>query len=196
MKTKNFLEKILFLPDFVKYLLFFGIWLLIGTILYFLFINPQFKEIQKKQIEYTRIRKKTLMIVRVQKELNKFKKEFKEIKKLYQLAIKKLPNTREIPNLILRISSYGKENNLSFLLFKPKKEIKKEFYVVIPISLKFTGDFVNTGNFFYEIGKTTRIVKIKNFTITKRKNNSIYVNALIETYKFIKNSKKNAKKKK
>ena len=193
---KQIIEKIIFLKDFYKYLIFISLWAVIGIILYFLVINPQYAKIKKKKVEYLNVKRKTLMIVRVKKKLDKFKKEFENVKKEYKLAVKKLPNKREIPNLLLKISSYGKENNLNFLFFRPHKEIKKEFYAIIPISLKFTGTYANSGNFFYEIGKTTRIVKIKKFSVKKRMNNTILINAYLETYKFIKNYEKKKKRKK
>jgi len=98
---------------------------------------------------------------------------------------------------LLKISTYGKENGLDFIFFKPGKEIKKDFYAIIPIKLRFSGYYIPTGNFFYDIGKMTRIVKIKNFKIRKRKDNLLEINSVLETYKFLGNKRiKNVAKKK
>ncbi len=164
-----------------------------AIIIYFLIIKPQQDTIEKKNVEYTRLKQKTSQLIRIQRDFEKLKKKYEEVKKKYQMAIKKLPDSREIPELLLKISSYGKENNLNFLLFKPNREIEKNFYAVIPISLKFTGSFKNTGMFFYEFGNNTRIVKIRNFVVNKKRK-LIYISGTLETYKFIKKS--NEKKKK
>jgi len=196
MNVKDIFEKFLELKDFYKYLIFIGIWGIIACLIYFLIINPQYNEIKQKKAHYNSLKRKTNMIVKVKKRLNNFKEQFEKIKNQYNIAIKKLPNTREIPELLLKVSAYGKENNLDFLLFKPKKEVAKEFYAIIPISLKFTGKYIDTGKFFFDIGKTTRIVKVKNFTVSKKGENKIYVNANLETYKFLKNKPQKKKKKK
>ncbi len=189
---ENF-EKLLKINELYRTLIFFGIWLLVGIIIYFLIIKPQQDTIEKKNAEYIRLKQKTSQLIRIQRDFEKLKKKYEEVKKKYQIVIKKLPDSREIPELLLKISSYGKKNNLNFLLFKPNREIEKNFYAVIPISLKFTGSFKNTGMFFYELGNNTRIVKIKNFVVNKKRK-LIYISGTLETYKFIKKS--NEKKKK
>ncbi len=194
---KVYFEKFLQLNEIHRNLIFFGFWLIVTLILYFLILNPQFKKIDKKNSEYVRLKKKTSMLIKAQRDFEKLKRKLKELNKQYEIAVRKLPDSREIPELLLKISSYGKENNLKFLLFKPEKEIKKNFYAIIPISLKFIGSYKSAGMFFYEIGSTTRIVKVKRFKM-KKKDKNIYISGTIETYKFIKkaNEKKKTPKKK
>ncbi len=196
MDLKSIWEKFLNLNILFKIFISVTFWGIIGIILFFVVINPQFNEIKAKKERLKDLKIRSSKIIKVQKELKKFKEDFARIKKEFKIALKKLPDSKEIPKLLLAISDYGKRNKLDFLFFKPGKEIRKDFYAIIPISLKFRGYYVQTGNFFYNIGKMTRIVKVKNFSISKNKK-ALIVDAQLETYKFIGlENKKNVKIKK
>ncbi len=198
MDAKDIINKIIELKLIYKCLIFISFWALIGTLIYFFIILPQFNEINKKKAELLKLKTRSSKIIKVQKQLTKFKKDFNKIQMKFKIALKKLPDSKEIPKLLLKISKFGKQNDLDFLLFRPEKEIRKDFYAVIPISLSFTGDYSKAGNFFYLIGNMTRIVKVKNFEIKKSNNSNILnLTTTLETYKFIGKSKKrkNAKKK-
>jgi len=196
MDLKSIWEKFLNLNILFKIFISVTFWGIIGIILFFVVINPQFNEIKAKKERLKDLKIRSSKIIKVQKELKKFKEDFARIKKEFKIALKKLPDSKEIPKLLLAISDYGKRNKLDFLFFKPGKEIRKDFYAIIPISLKFIGYYVQTGNFFYNIGKMTRIVKVKNFSISKNKK-ALIVDAQLETYKFIGlENKKNVKIKK
>ena len=104
-------------------------------------------------------------------------------------AIKELPNSREIPELVRRISSIGKKIGLQFLLFKPMPEVVRDFYAEVPVKLKVEGSFHEVATFFDRIGKLNRIVNVKNITISDPEERSGKVMLTIEgtavTYRFL-----------
>ncbi len=80
-------------------------------------------------------------------------------------AIKELPNEREIPELLRRISSIGKKIGLEFLLFQPLPEVPRDFYADVPVKLKIEGSFHEVATFFDRIGKLNRIVNIRDISM-------------------------------
>ena len=192
---KNILEKYFNIPFYFKVLGFAVIWLIIAVILYFAIISLQLQKIDKKSIELAKLKKQTLEIVKVKKKLKTFEKELKELERNFKIALKKLPDSKEIPKLLFDISDYGKKNNLDFLFFKPGKVEKKEFFGRIPIKVKISGMYHNVGQFLYDIANMPRIVKVPDFSLTPMKNGILILDGNIETYVFLK-EKLNAKKKK
>ncbi len=81
-------------------------------------------------------------------------------------AIKELPNEREIPELLRRISSIGKKIGLEFLLFQPLPEAPREFYADVPVKLKIEGSFHEVATFFDRIGKLNRIVNVRDISMS------------------------------
>jgi type IV pilus assembly protein PilO len=198
MDYKKILDKYLILPIYFKIGIFVLFWSLITVAAFFLTINPQFETIEKKSFKLAKLRKQTQAIVKVTKQLKNFKKELKQLEYDFQVALKKLPDSKEIPGLLLHISEFGNKDNLDFLMFKPGKVTKKEFYGIIPISIKLNGKYKDVGKFLYEVATMPRIVQIPKFLLKPNKDGTLYMDGKLETYIFLKEklNEKNKKKKK
>jgi type IV pilus assembly protein PilO len=108
------------------------------------------------------------------------------------LALRLLPTTSEIPNLLKNITKLGNDSNLEFILFSPAKEVpKEELYVEIPVNIQVRGVYHDVAMFFDKIGKLDRIVNIVNVNIIPIKPNSSILKTTCKalTYRF-KESKK------
>lgn len=99
-------------------------------------------------------------------EFGKYQKLMEEKKVQFSIASKQLPQTDEVPTLLTNISQAGKEAGLSFLLFMPQTEIKKNFYAEIPIKMELSGSYNDLGVFFDRVAGMSRIVNIKNFDVS------------------------------
>jgi type IV pilus assembly protein PilO len=141
--------------------------------------------------------------------LPKFREETEEMKAKRQVALKQLPNKKDIDKLLKDISYHAIESGLEILLFKPAKEVKKNFYAEIPVELKLSGTYHDFGLFFEKIANLSRIVNVVDLEIEKIKERGkeVSVRNLLEasckakTYKFIEQkaggeAKENAKNKK
>jgi type IV pilus assembly protein PilO len=141
--------------------------------------------------------------------LPKFRKETEEMKDKRQVALKQLPNKKDIDKLLKDISYHAIESGLEILLFKPSKEVKKNFYAEIPVELKLSGTYHDFGLFFEKIANLSRIVNVADLEMEKirQKSKKVSVQNLLEasctakTYKFIEQkaggeAKENAKNKK
>jgi len=131
------------------------------------------------------------------------KKEYDELNAALKKALTELPNSREIPSLLTSITNAGKVAGLDFLVFKPKPEVKKDFYADVPVDISVSGSYLNVANFFAAVANLPRIVNITNvdFAEVKNVNNRIMtkVNCLATTFRFLgkeemQDDKKKAKK--
>ena len=138
--------------------------------------------------------------------LPKFREETEVMKAKRQVALKQLPNKKDIDKLLKDISYHAIESGLEILLFKPAKEVKKNFYAEIPVELKLSGTYHDFGLFFEKIANLSRIVNVADLEMEKikEKGKEVRVRNLLEasckakTYKFIEQkaggeAKKNAK---
>ncbi len=98
-------------------------------------------------------------------EKPKYEAELEETRQKLLIALKQLPDKSEIPSLLENISALGKSSGLEFLLFRPKAEVKKNFYAEIPVDIKVEGQYKDIVQFFDKVSKMPRIVNISNIVM-------------------------------
>ncbi len=162
-------EDIVKLPRYQKALIWLGILVFISTIFLYLSYLPRAKVLRQKNLQLTKKQSKLNELESVARELPKFKKEVAEMNERLKLALRQLPDSKEIPSLLANISSLGKESGLEFNLFQPKKEEKRGFYAAIPVQIEVTGGYHDVAIFFDKVGKLPRIVNITNIRMGNAK---------------------------
>ena len=117
----------------------------------------------------------------------------------FQMALKALPEKKEIPSLLTNISRSGQSSGLEFLLFQPQNDVPKEFYAEIPVAIQVDGSYHNVAVFFAKVAQLSRIVNIKNINMVYQKGGrALQTQCKAVTYRFVEKSetKKDQKKKK
>lgn len=145
--------------------------ILIGTVVIFigLFVYlvylPKTEEIRVIKEEITSLNQKISQAKIKSKDKEKLQAEMKQVDMELKEALKLLPNTKEIPNLLRKVTELGNESNLDFRTFRPRKEVAHEFYYEIPVSIEIRGEFHNVAVFFDKIGHMERIMNIHNVSM-------------------------------
>jgi type IV pilus assembly protein PilO len=122
--------------------------------------------------------------------LPRFQTEYDKLLVQLDMALKELPNGRQIPELLTSISARAKQSGLYVQSFRPGNEKPIDFYAEVPVKLKFEGTFHQVANFFYSISTLPRIVNIENVKIGskskgKSKENILSVNCMAITFRFL-----------
>lgn len=81
----------------------------------------------------------------------------------------KLPESAEIPSLLQRIYNQANTAGLEIRNFKPMGPQQKPYYTEIPVSMELVGTYDELANFFYYVGRMTRIVNVKDLDIKRQK---------------------------
>jgi type IV pilus assembly protein PilO len=106
-----------------------------------------------------------------------------------KVAMRLLPETREIPELLTQISQLGLNAGLEFRLFKPEAEKRADFYAEVPVSLAILGKFHDVARFFDHLAKLSRIVNVTDIKITVPKgdqtNPMLSTSCLLTTFRFL-----------
>ena len=98
-----------------------------------------------------------------------YKQQMEEMKRSFGTMLRQLPSKTEIAELLVDISQTGLNNGLEFELFKPEAEVPEDFYAVLPIKIKVTGDYNEFGKFVSDVAILPRIVTLHDINITPRK---------------------------
>ena len=195
------------LPKIQKIAILAGVAVLLIGLYWFLLYRGQAEELANKRTILTKKQQELNEQKMILANLPKFRAETEEMKVKRQEALKQLPNKKDIDKLLKDVSSNAIESGLEVLLFKPQKEVKKNFYAEIPVELKLSGSYHDLGLFYDKVAHFSRIVNITDIEIDKATEingrNVLQASCKAKTYKFIeeqagekaKNNGKNKKKK-
>ena len=161
INSKSFQARLLILAVIIA--------VLAGAFYYFL-LEPKRSEIKSLQTTLQKREKLKNEYENIARELPKFEAENKRLQNEFKQAAKKLPVKKEIATLIDSIYSAVNASGLKPIAFTPKKEVQKEVYIEIPISLNVRGSYFELANFFDRIAKLPRIVNIRNLVLKVSKN--------------------------
>ena len=140
-------------------ILFAIIAVIVGTFSYFIYM-PKLQKLNKLEIKLKKAQLKLHQTKLIADQLPKLEAEIKELNLAFKKALNKLPDNKEIPNLLLKITKLGKDSKLSFDLFQPKQIRNKEFYAEVPIDIVVKGSYHAVGRFFSQLCSMPRIINI------------------------------------
>ena len=124
--------------------------------------------------------------------LEKFEAEITALEREFKVALRQLPNDKELPVLLTDISSLGKNAGLEVKAFRPQPEVRRDFYAEVPIEIEFSGRFHDIALFFDEVSRLPRIVNIGRLDMFVQEENSIdtmlSVKGQAQTFRFIENA--------
>ena len=166
-----------------------GIYVLIAAALYFGAIKPTSEKIDSALREQETLTEQRDENRDIAENRDRWERRVERLNEELAKAVKELPNDREIPELVRRISSIGKKIGLEFLLFQPLPENPRDFYADVPVKLKVEGSYHEVATFFDRIGKLNRIVNIRNISMHDPSERSgkiiLTIDGTAVTYRFL-----------
>jgi type IV pilus assembly protein PilO len=147
---------------------------------------PTIQEIQAAQHKEMSLR--TTFAERKAKTVNRdlYIEQLDTVSREFEVLKKNLPNSSEIPGLLVDVNQAGIARGLTFDLFKPSLGEKKAgFYAEIPINIKLAGDYHGMGGFVSDVAALPRIVTINNVAIDHDKNGVLQMTAVAKTFRYI-----------
>jgi type IV pilus assembly protein PilO len=158
-------------------ILFAGYWFLIqGEI-------EEYGSAQQKEVALrdTYMNKKGLAV-----NLPAYKQQMEEMEQTFGSLLRQLPNTTEVPDLLVDITQAGLGRGLEFTLFRPEKEQPKDFYAEMPISVEVRGNYHELALFVSDVASLPRIVTFGDINITSTgKDNKLTMSAKAKTYRYL-----------
>lgn len=157
-------------------ILFAGYWFLIqGEI-------EEYNAAQEKEVKLreTFLNKKALAI-----NLPAYRQQMEDMQQTFGSLLRQLPNTTEVPDLLVDITQAGLGRGLEFVLFKPEKEQPRDFYAELPISVRVKGSYHDLALFVSDVAALPRIVTFGDIAITSDKGGRLDMSAKARTYRYL-----------
>ena len=183
------LTQLLRLPRQQKIGVLAGLIIFLLIIGYFYIYLPGDDKVTKLAEEITGVRNDRDKKKALSANLPKLQKELQEWDAKLKAAVAQLPDRKEIPDLLISLSTKARESGLEILLFRPRAENFQEFYAEIPVDIVVRGGFFNAVTFFDEVGKLNRLVNIDNIDLKNPKVGgdqvALDISTLATTYRFL-----------
>ncbi len=138
--------------------------------------------------------------------LQAYTQQMAEMEERFGSMLRQLPQKTEVADLLVEISQIGLSNNLEFSLFKPSREIRKEFYAELPVNINVTGTYHDFGGFATGIAALPRIVTIHNVSMVPKNakdaskdmdaDKKLTIILVAKTYRYLDEEEASSKKKK
>ena len=155
----------------------------------FLPAREELHAIQARQFE---LQRKLNEVRAVAANMGRFEGEIAALEKKFKIALRQLPDSKELPVLLTDVTSLGKNAGLEFKAFRPQDEVRRDFYAEVPIGIEFTGEFHEIAAFFDRVAKLPRIVNIAELDMTIGKESAdttvLSVKGRATTFRFLEES--------
>jgi type IV pilus assembly protein PilO len=160
-------------------------------IYWFTLYGSQRQELKAVQGQLTQLEAKINESRAVASNLKTFQEKREQLKAELHEALRRLPDSKELPVLLTDITSLGKKSGLEFRSFKPGKETSRGFYAEVPIKIELRGGYHDVGIFFDRITRLDRIVNVADleWEVAEVKNDDprLKVTGTATTFRFIEN---------
>lgn len=128
--------------------------------------------------------------------LDKFLAEVDRLDEELKKALLELPDKREIPQLLERISDKARDAGLDVRLFRPQAEAMQDFYAQVPVDIEVSGTYHQVASFFDEVGHLERIVNLGQFSMGDPKDSEngkiLHTTAVATSFRFVDETERNA----
>jgi type IV pilus assembly protein PilO len=133
-----------------------GIWYL---------VLPKQEELEQVQQQEQALRQEFESKQKKVANLDAYRTQLAEIGRRFGELLRQLPSETEVPKLLNDISQTRLASGLEEELFKPRPEIKRDFYAVLPNDLVVTGSYHELGTFVSSVAALPRIVTVDEVSI-------------------------------
>jgi type IV pilus assembly protein PilO len=137
---------------------------LAGLFVWFVWL-PKTEEIKKTKQEIENLDRQITQARIKAKDFEKLSETKAQVDIQFQEALLLLPNEKEIPSLLRKLTELGAEAQLDVRSIQPQSERPKEFYLEIPIAIEVRGEYHNVAVFFDKVGHMERIMNIHNVSM-------------------------------
>jgi type IV pilus assembly protein PilO len=153
-------EVLVKLPMWQKCLILAGVMLVLGLVWYLVFYVPNSDEISSLRTQLDRLQKQIQEQQKAKETKVSLEKQIKALEDELKVLSAKLPEEKEIPDLLSSVNEMGRLNGLEFVLFKQGKPVRKDYYSEIPVEIQVKGGFHQILQFLSRVGGMDRIVHI------------------------------------
>jgi len=162
------IQKILMLPLYGRLAILASCIALVGIVFYFGIYQFQQQQYDDLVRQHASLQRQYQEKKQISDHLGAYQAEYKQLEAQLAESLKELPQKKEIPSLLTSISETAKAQGLEVLLFRPKNEVRKDFYAEVPVDINLLGSYHQVALFFEAVGQMSRIVNIDDVKLKRK----------------------------
>jgi len=137
-----------------------GIAVLIGAAYYFGYYQGENEKLMTLRTQELELQRKLSEVRSIAANIGAFEAEITQLEAKLAVALRQLPNEKQLEVLLADISNLGKTAGIKIKSFKRDNEVMHDFYAEVPISVALEGNFHEIARFFDSVSRLPRIVNM------------------------------------
>jgi type IV pilus assembly protein PilO len=137
-----------------------GIAALIGAGYYFGYYQAESERLATLRAQELELQRKLTEVRSIAANIGAFESEITQLEAQLVVALRQLPNDKQLEVLLADISNLGKTAGIEIKSFRRDKEQVHDFYAEVPISVKIEGSYHEIAKFFDSVSRLPRIVNM------------------------------------
>ena len=118
------------------------------------------EDLSQLKVKELALQRKLSEVRSVAANLKAFEKELQALEERFTLALRSLPNEKQMEVLLTDISNLGKTVGVEIKSVKRQPERLHDFYAEVPLAIELEGNFHDIARFFDRMAKLSRIVNM------------------------------------
>lgn len=160
------IEQVARLPKSARAGILVAVAVLIGATYFFSVYEGKSEQVQSLRARELELQRKLTEVRSVAANIGAFEQEITELEGELAVALRQLPNEKQIEVLLTDISNLAKTAGVEIKAFKRENERVHDFYAEVPIALELEGTYHDIGRFFDMVSKLPRIVNMGSIAMT------------------------------
>lgn len=152
-------------PNLPRYLLLLAVVALVLAAFWYFMVSDKIAELDAKKQEELKLKDQYVQKYNKVVNLEPLLKQRQQVEQFIAQLEKQLPGKAEMDALLSDINQAGVGRNLQFETFKPAAEQVKDYYALLPVSIKVSGKFPEVAGFASDIAHLSRIVTLSNISV-------------------------------
>jgi type IV pilus assembly protein PilO len=137
-----------------------GIAVLLGAGYYFGFYRGEAERLATLRSRELELQRKLSEVRSIAANIAAFENEITLLEAQLAVALRQLPNEKQLEVLLADISNLGKTAGVEIKSFKRESEQVHDFYAEVPITVKIEGTYHEIARFFDSVSRLPRIVNM------------------------------------
>ena len=185
------IEKYAKLPKGARMGIMFGAAAMVGMLYYFMVYQSLGMELETLRAKETQLQAKLSEVRSIAANITAFESEIEDLESKLHVALKQLPNEKQLEVLLTDISNLGKTAGVEVKSFKRQEEVLHDFYAEVPIAIALEGEFHAIARFFDLMSKLPRIVNMGAIKMTVKseslESTRLAISGTATTFRFVGN---------
>lgn len=170
----------------IFYVLLFAVVMALG---YFLILTEKQDQLTFAESQEATLKEQFKQKARLAANLEDYVAQMTQMKESFGALLQQLPSDTEVPGLVEDINRIGIDSGLNIDLIELQPELKKEFYIELPIKIIVIGRYHDLGAFVSGVANLDRIVTLHDFSINpeankSRSNMNLIMEITAKTYRY------------